>query len=65
MAKGEALTFVSTSAGGYEVRLGERILGHVGKTGDRWSGRMTGGMEIGDHATRREAAEAMVDVDSQ
>ena len=59
-----ATTFVSTSAGSYEVRVDGRLIGHVGRVGGVWTGRV-GEFEIGEHVTRSEAVAAMLDVDSQ
>lgn len=57
-----AITFTPTSAGGYEVRIGNRIAGHVGKVGRRWHARMLD-FDLGEHPTRHAAAEAIADVD--
>lgn len=57
-----AITFEPTSTGGYEVWVDGHKAGHVGKVGRKWTGRV-GEFEIGEHPTRREAAEAIADVD--
>lgn len=55
------ITFISTSAGGYEVHVGH-IAGHVGKVGRIWTARL-GEFDLGEHPTRQAAAEAIADVD--
>jgi hypothetical protein len=62
---GTMITFIPAVIGAYEVRIDGRLIGTVAKVGRIWTGRMEGGMEIGEHPTRQAAAEAMADVDSQ
>ena len=56
------VTFISTSAGSYEVHVDGHFAGTVGKAGRIWTGRV-GEFEIGEHPTRREAAAAIADID--
>jgi hypothetical protein len=56
------ITFTTTSAGGYEVHVDGHIAGHVGKAGRIWTAR-AGGFDLGEFPTRREAAEAVADID--
>lgn len=57
-----SIAFVSTSAGGYEVHVDGHLAGHVGKVGRAWHARLSD-FDLGEHRTRKEAAEAIADVD--
>jgi hypothetical protein len=52
---------ISNSAGDYEVHLYGTAVGHVGKAGRIWIAKL-GEQELGEHRTRREAVEAIMDV---
>lgn len=50
------------SAFGYIVRLDGREIGHVGGSGRKWHAR-TVDFDLGEHGPRREAVEALVEID--
>lgn len=55
------VTYISNSGGNYEVYDDGHLVGVVGKVGRIWTARMAD-FDLGEHATRREAVEAMLDV---
>lgn len=57
----ESVTFERTSAGGYEARHNGYIIGLVSGRDRRWYAK-TADFDLGEHRTRREAVEAMLDV---
>lgn len=52
---------IPDSAFGYAVELFGTTIGHVGKSGNDWHATL-GEFDLGQHRTRREAVEAMMDV---
>lgn len=55
------VTFETTSAGGYIVRYDGYEIGHVGRTGRKWQAA-TADFDLGEHRSRREAVEALMDI---
>lgn len=58
---GIGVILTSTSAGSYEVRHNGYIIGFVSGRDRRWYAK-TADFDLGEHRTRREAVEAMLDV---
>lgn len=54
-------TFTQDSAGGYIVELGGHSVGHVAKVGRIWVAKL-GDFNLGEHKSRAEAVEAMIEV---
>ena len=52
---------IHDSAFGYEVHLHNAIIGRVGKGDKGWQATL-GEFDLGQHKTRREAVDAMMDV---
>jgi hypothetical protein len=59
-----SITFISDSAGNYEVHVDGHYAGWIGHERDRrvWITK-AGEFELGEHRTRQEAAEAIADID--
>lgn len=62
MPKTPSIRFIPTSAFGYEVHVDGHYAGSVAKAGRRWVAK-TDSFELGEHPTRKEAAEAIADID--
>lgn len=50
--KHQAIRFEQTSAGSYDVLLDGKRIGHVGKVGRLWAGRLNSGEAITGFPTR-------------
>lgn len=61
-ARKPAITFERDSAFGYTVSLGGHQIGYVGGSGRSWWAK-TVDFGLGEHKTRREAVEALIDID--
>lgn len=52
---------IRDSAFGYDVELYGTIIGHIGKGDKQWHATL-GEFDLGNHKTRRDALDAMIDV---
>ena len=55
------VTLEQTSAGSYIVRYDGYEIGHVGRTGRKWQAT-TADFNLGEHRSRKEAVDALVDI---
>lgn len=55
------LIYERTSSGDYIVHYGGYPIGHVGKVDNIWHAK-TSDFDLGEHKTRREAVEALIDI---